>query len=72
VLQWGLLPLFSPGGVSPFDAGLDLVVSVLLVRTCGWHWAFLPALVAELLPGVDLVPTWTAAVWIATRGRRPK
>lgn len=70
VLQWWLLPAFAPGGFSPLEAGLDFVVSAFLVWRCGWHWAFLPAALAELTPGVDLVPTWTMAVWIATR-RRP-
>jgi len=68
-LQIGLLPLFSAGVGSPFDWGLDLVVAVVLLRTIGWHIALLPTFVAELLPFVDLFPTWTAAVWIATRGR---
>ncbi len=40
-----------------------------LIRLLGWHWAFLPSFVVELVPGVDLVLTWTAAVWLATRGR---
>jgi hypothetical protein len=43
-----------------------------MVRMVGWHFAFLPTFVAELVPGVDLIPTWTAAVWFATRrGARP-
>ncbi|HKA37626.1 MAG TPA: hypothetical protein VKH43_12455 [Thermoanaerobaculia bacterium] len=33
----------------------------------GWHWAFLPSFFVELVPGLDLVPTWTAAVFYATR-----
>jgi hypothetical protein len=68
--QWVLVPLFGPGVASPADVVLDVVVSALLIRWCGWHWAFLPSMLAELIPGVDLVPTWTAAVWIATRGRK--
>ena len=36
----------------------------------GWHFAFLPTFVAELVPGVDLIPTWTAAVWLVTRRRK--
>jgi hypothetical protein len=32
------------------------------VRLLGWHWEFLPAFAAELVPGVDLVPFWTIAV----------
>jgi hypothetical protein len=70
LLQIAVLPAFSEGGVSPLDAGLDLAVAALLTGLVGWHWAFLPSFAAELVPLVDLVPTWTAAVFIATRGSR--
>ena len=62
-------PMFAEGAVSPADSLLDLVVAVVLVRLLGWHWAFLPSLAAELIPGMDLFPTWTAAVWYVTRQR---
>jgi hypothetical protein len=68
-LQIVALPLFAPGGASPADAILDFAAAVLLTRTLGWHWAFLPTLAAELIPGLDLFPTWTAAVWFVTRQR---
>ncbi|NOT34088.1 MAG: hypothetical protein HOP12_07955 [Candidatus Eisenbacteria bacterium] len=71
-LQWIALPFFAPGVLSPFNNGLDLLVAALLIRLLGWHWAFLPTFVAELVPGLDLVPTWTAAVWLATRGAARK
>lgn len=61
-LQIFVLPLFSEGGLSPADDVLDLVVAAILVRLLGWHWEFLPAFAAELVPGVDLVPFWTFAV----------
>lgn len=70
VVQWVLWPLFTVGGVTPFDDIVDIVVAVIMIRLLGWHWAFLPAFVAEIIPGVSLVPTWTAAVFLATR--RPK
>jgi len=61
-------PLFMPGGASPADIGLDLAVAAILARLLGWHWALLPSFVAELIPGLDLFPTWTAAVFFMTRG----
>lgn len=61
-LQIFVLPLFAEGGLSPADDVLDLTVAAVLVRLLGWHWEFLPAFVAELVPGVDLVPFWTFAV----------
>lgn len=66
-LQIGLFPLFAAGGVSPADSALDLIVAVALTKILGWHWAFLPSVMAELLPGFDLFPTWTAAVYFVTR-----
>jgi len=68
-IQIGALPLFAAGGLSPADALLDLGVAAILIRLLGWHWAFLPALLAELVPGLDLFPTWTAAVFYVTRQR---
>jgi hypothetical protein len=65
-------PFFVAGGASPANDALDVVVDAVLIKLLGWHWAFLPSLIAELIPGLDLVPTWTAAVFIATRARRGK
>jgi hypothetical protein len=65
-LQIVALPFFAEGGISPLDTGLDLVVAALMTKLLGWHWAFLPTFTAELMPGLDLVPTWTAAVFYVT------
>jgi len=69
LLQLVAWPFFVEGGGSPADVVLDVVVAAILSRLLGWHWAFLPSLVAELIPGVDLFPTWTAAVFYVTRQR---
>jgi|SRR5262245_1045105 hypothetical protein len=66
-LQIVAFPFFAEGGVSPADTVLDLAVATILTKILGWHWAFLPSLVAELVPGLDLFPTWTAAVFFVTR-----
>lgn len=66
-LQILAFPLFVEGGISPADSVLDLVVAIALTHLLGWHWAFLPSLAAEVIPGLDLFPTWTAAVWFVTR-----
>jgi hypothetical protein len=68
LLQIVVLPAFYPGVLSPANNVIDGVVAIALVLLVGWHWAFLPAFVAEMIPFVDLIPTWTAAVMIATRG----
>jgi len=61
-LQILVFPLFAAGGLSPADDALDVVVAAVLVGILGWHWEFLPAFAAELVPGVDLVPFWTLSV----------
>ena len=68
LLQLVLLPTFFPATLPPANSVIDVIVAIALVLLVGWHWAFLPAFVAEMIPFVDLVPTWTAAVMIATRG----
>lgn len=66
-VQFGLLPLFAGGATTGFDAVLDVAVGAAMVALVGWHWAFLPAFALELFPVVDLAPTWTIAVFLATR-----
>ncbi len=66
-VQLGLLPMFVGGWVSPLNDALDVMVAIAMVALVGWHWAFLPAFFSELIPIWDLVPSWTAAVLIATR-----
>jgi hypothetical protein len=61
-LQIIVFPLFAEGALSPVDDVLDFAVAAVLVKLLGWHWEFLPAFGAELVPGVDLVPFWTLAV----------
>lgn len=70
-VQLGLVPLFAEGAASLVNDVLDVVVGLGLVFLVGWHWAFLPAFVAELVPLADLAPTWTLAVLFATRGKPP-
>jgi hypothetical protein len=67
-VQLALLPLVMGGAISPVADLIDVVVAVALTWLVGWHWAFLPTFLAELVPFVDLVPSWTLAAFIATRG----
>ena len=66
LLQIVVFPFFGEGYASPVNDALDLAVGVALIKLVGFHWSFLPAAVAELVPGLDLAPTWTAAVLLAT------
>src|SRR5207244_13109631 len=55
-LQIFVFPLFAEGALSPADDVLDIAVAAVLVHLLGWHWDFLPAFLAAVVPGVDLVP----------------
>jgi hypothetical protein len=69
LVQIVAFPLFAGGGASPWNDALDFAVAAAVTALVGWHWAFLPSFFAELVPGLDLVPTWTVAVFLATRGK---
>jgi hypothetical protein len=70
-VQLGAFPLFAAGVASPWNDALDIAVAAAMVGLLGWHWSFLPTLVAEAVPFLDLVPSWTAAVFLATRKAAP-
>ena len=65
-IQILVLPVFVLGGLSPAVTVVDLAVALMLTKLLGWHWAFLPTMFAELVPGFDLFPTWTTAVLYVT------
>src|SRR5262245_31716871 len=68
-IQLAVMPLFGAGWLAPTSDALDVIVAFLLIRRLGWHIAFLPSFVVEILPVVDLFPTWTAAAWFVGRQR---
>ena len=49
------------------DWPLDLLTALAMLALVGFHWAFLPTFLAEAVPWLDVVPTWTLAVILATR-----
>jgi hypothetical protein len=61
-LQLIVFPFFVEGFESPADDVLDCGIGAVLMVLLGWHWEFLPSILAKLVPGVDLVPFWTLAV----------
>ena len=70
LLQIVLFPVFIEGFSSPLADALDVVVCLTLTLLVGWHFAFLPSFVAKGIPVVDIAPSWTLAVFIATRQKR--
>ncbi len=53
------------------EVPLDFITMGIFWWMLGWNWAFLPTVLIEWIPFVDVAPTWTLAVWWATRGRSP-
>src|ERR1700729_3630568 len=72
LLEIGLWPVFSEGFASILDDILDIIVCIVLTLLVGWHIAFIPSFLIKFVPGIDLAPTWTIAVIIATRNRTYK
>jgi len=70
LIQIIFFPMFVEGVLSPVDDVLDIAVGATLWSLLGWHYAFIPALVAEAIPGLDLVPTWTAAAFLAIKSKK--
>ena len=70
LLQIIIFPVFAPGFFSPVENVLDIAVGAALWALLGWHYSFLPALVAESIPGLGLVPTWTASALLAIKSKK--
>jgi len=62
LMQVALTPLFVEGAGSPFEVALDAVTALTILLVAGFHLRLAVALVAELVPGIDVFPTWTALV----------
>ena len=55
--------------VPPVQWTLDLATAALLFLTLGRQWMLLPALIAEAIPGLAVLPAWVLVVGsIATWG----
>jgi hypothetical protein len=72
-MQLGIFPLFAEGFASPLNMITDVVVAGVMTFLVGFHIAFVPSFLIEMFPMIDLAPTWTIAILIATRGstKRP-
>jgi hypothetical protein len=62
VVADGLQFLLGPFGWPFGDQAIDVVAMALTNWAIGFHWLLLPTFVAELIPLVDELPTWTACV----------
>jgi hypothetical protein len=60
--QFLFFPVLSEGALSPFEIALDTFTALVILLVVGFQWRLAIALLAELVPGVDMFPTWTAVV----------
>ena len=44
------------------DIVLDCAVMAAMTRLLGFHWLFLPSFLVEVIPEIDLLPTWVGCV----------
>jgi hypothetical protein len=54
------------------DFSVDCFVMVAASLLIGFHWVLLPSLFVELIPGLDLCPTWTGCVAFVVWQRKKK
>jgi hypothetical protein len=57
-----LVALLIEGAFSPFDWAVDIVTAAALLVTVGLKARLALAFTTELIPGLDLFPSWTALV----------
>ena len=68
----------SAAGLSVVGAGagefaafvLDAIVFGVMTKLLGFHWLFLPSFCLEVIPGLDMLPTWVGCVFFVVRQRK--
>jgi|SRR4051812_32285939 hypothetical protein len=66
----GLQMCLGPLGWAGADQVIDLVAMVCTTWLIGFHPLLLPTAFLELLPVLDLLPTWTGCVLLVIRRRK--
>jgi hypothetical protein len=49
---------------------LDVFVFGIMTFLLGFHWLFLPSFLVEVVPGLDMLPTWVGCVFFVVRQRK--
>ena len=60
----------GPAGLFFFDEIIDVVVVIAMTLLIGFHPLLLPTFIVEIVPIVDMLPTWTACVGAMLRKRK--
>jgi hypothetical protein len=58
----GLQFFLGPLGWAIVDQAIDVMALLLTAWAIGFHLLLLPTFVVEIIPVVDMLPTWTACV----------
>lgn len=62
--------LLGPLGWTFFDEITDIVTTIVVSLLLGFHPLLLPTCVVEIMPVVDMLPTWTGCVAVVVALRR--
>ena len=60
----------GPAGWFFFDEIIDVIVMVAMTLLIGFHPLLLPTFIVEIIPIVDMLPTWTACAGAVVLLRR--
>ena len=60
----------GPAGWFFFDEIIDVIAMAALTLLIGFHPLFLPTFIVEIVPIVDMLPTWTACVGVVVMLRK--
>jgi hypothetical protein len=59
---------------APAAEGVAVVVDAIafgvITKLLGFHWVFLPSFLVEVVPGLDMLPTWVGCVFFVVRQRK--
>jgi hypothetical protein len=66
----GIQLLVGPLGWIFLDELTDIVAMIVLSLLLGFHPLFLPTFLVEIIPVVDMLPTWTGCVAVVVALRR--
>lgn len=56
--------------IEVIDMSVDAIVAIVMTRLLGFHWALAPGFLLELMPIVDIAPTWSGCVFLVTQARK--
>lgn len=66
----GIQLLLGPFGWTFFDEIIDVVTTIVMSLLIGFHPLLLPTFLVEIIPVVDMLPTWTGCVAVVVALKR--